>query len=71
MADLDERGFKSHESRGYGYAPRGEACLGQYDWQLKNQTNAIGAVMNNPLFAVGLYDGSINSDVFYSWVEQI
>ncbi|WP_218564802.1 transposase [Suttonella ornithocola] len=32
IADLDESGFKLYESRGYGYAPRGEACLGQYDW---------------------------------------
>ena len=38
---------------------------------LKNQTNAIGAIHNHQLFSVGLYDCSINSDVFYSWVIQL
>lgn len=45
--------------------------MGSYNWQLKNQTNAIGAIYNNQLFAVGLYDYSINSDIFYGWVEQL
>lgn len=68
---LDESGFKSHENRPYGYSVRGKKCFGQYNWQLKNQTNAIGAIYNNQLFAVGLYDRSVNSDVFHSWVEQL
>jgi hypothetical protein len=32
----------------------GEKCFGQYNWPLKNQTNAIGAIDNNQLFAIGL-----------------
>ena len=68
---LDESGFKSHENRPYGYSDRGTKCFGQYNWQLKNQTNAIGAIYNSQLFAVGLYDRSVNSDVFHSWVEQL
>ncbi|MGP5177647.1 IS630 family transposase [Psychrobacter aquimaris] len=68
---LDESGFKSHENRPYGYSNRGTKCFGQYNWQLKNQTNAIGAIYNSQLFAVGLYDRSVNSDVFHSWVEQL
>ncbi|WP_211268191.1 transposase, partial [Suttonella ornithocola] len=32
----------------------------------------LGWVLDDcTIFAVGLYDDSINSDVFYSWVEQI
>lgn len=68
---MDESGFKSHEYRICGYAQRGEPCLSQYNWQLKNWTNAIGAILNNRLFSVGLYDCSINSDVFHNWVEQL
>lgn len=45
--------------------------MSQYNWQLKNQTNAIGAVVNDQLFAIGLYDCSINSDVFHGWGEQL
>ena len=36
-----------------------------YNWQLKNQTNAIGAIYQQELFAVKLFDCKINSDVFY------
>ena len=68
---LDESGFKSHDNRPHGYSYKGQKCFGEYNWQLKNQTNAIGAIYNNQLFAVGLYDCSINSDVFHSWVSQL
>ena len=68
---LDESGFKSHENRAYGYSHKGCPCLGKYNWQLKNQSNAIGAIHKNKLFAVGLYDCSINSDVFHCWVEEL
>lgn len=68
---LDESGFKSHDNRPYGYSKKGHKCFGEYNWQLKNQTNAIGAIYNNQLFAVGLYDCSVNSDVFHSWVNQL
>ncbi|WP_201595851.1 transposase, partial [Psychrobacter sanguinis] len=68
---IDESGFKSHDYRPYGYAKKGEKCFGKCNWQLKNKTNAIGAIHDNELFAVGLYDCSINSDIFHSWVEQL
>ncbi|HSP85100.1 MAG TPA: transposase, partial [Psychrobacter sp.] len=67
---LDESGLKSHDNRPYGYSNRGKKCFGQYNWQLKKQTNAIGAIYNSQLFAIGLYDRSVNSDVFHRWVEQ-
>ncbi|MCD9152267.1 transposase [Psychrobacter sanguinis] len=44
---LDESGFKAHDYRPYGYAKKGEKCFGEHNWQLKNQTNAIGAIYNN------------------------
>ncbi|WP_279573219.1 IS630 family transposase [Volucribacter amazonae] len=69
--DLDESGFKMHDNRPHGYAQRGKPCFSQSNWQLKNQSNAIGAVLNQQLFAVGLYDCNINSDVFHDWVEQL
>ncbi|WP_279573755.1 transposase [Volucribacter amazonae] len=31
----------------------------------------MGAVFNQQLFAVGLYDCSINSDVFHGWVKLL
>ncbi|OEY96169.1 IS630 family transposase [Acinetobacter qingfengensis] len=67
---IDESGFRSHEHRPYGYSRQGTPCFGTYNWQLKNQTNAIGAIYQGQLFAVGLFDCKINSDVFYFWVEE-
>lgn len=49
---------------------KGMLCFDQYNWQLKNQTNAIGAIHGHQLFAVGLFDCKINSDVFHFWVEN-
>ncbi len=68
---LDESGFKARDYRPYGYAPKGETCVGQYNWQLKNRTNVIGAIYKQQLFAVGLYERSVNGDVFHHWVESI
>ncbi|ULJ61528.1 IS630 family transposase [Wielerella bovis] len=68
---IDESGFKNQTYRPYAYAPRGQVCHGNHNWQIKNITNAIGALYQNQLIAVGLYEFSINSDVFYSWVQNI
>jgi len=47
-----------------------EILDGIYNWQLKNQTNAIGAIHEGKLFAVGLFDSKVNSDVFHFWVDK-
>ncbi|WP_338067510.1 transposase [Moraxella equi] len=61
---LDESGFRGNTHRPYAYAHQSQRCYGTYNWQAKNQTNAIGAIYNNKLFAVGLYECSINSQVY-------
>lgn len=68
---LDESGFKSHDYRPYGYAPRGQKCHDTYNWQLKNMTNAIGVIHDGQLLSVGLYDCSINSRIFHNWVSTL
>ena len=68
---LDESGFKPSDYRPYAYAPRGQKCFDRHNWQLKNITNAIGAIQNHQLFAVGLYNHTINSDTFHHWVENL
>ena len=49
---------------------QGTPCHGTYNWQLKNQTNAIGAIYKNKLFAVGLFDCKVNSDVIHFGVDK-
>ncbi|MBH5330101.1 IS630 family transposase [Eikenella sp. S3360] len=68
---LDESGFRKNTYRPYGCAPRGKRCYARYDWQGRNQTNAIGALHGGRLFAVSLFDCSINRQVFDGWAEQV
>lgn len=68
---LDESGFKSNDYRPYAYAHKGQTCCDTHDWQLKNLTNAIGAIHNGQLFSVGLYNHSINSGIFHHWVKTL
>lgn len=46
------------------YAEQGQTCYDTCNWQAKNQTNAIGAIYDNELFAADLYDCSINAMCF-------
>lgn len=56
--------------RRHGYAAKGQRCYGTHDWNAKGRTNVIGALCNNKLLTACLFDTSINSDIFYSWITQ-
>ena len=53
-----------------GYAAKGERCYGVHDWNVKGRTNAIGAIANSVFLTLGLFESTINSDVFYAWLTQ-
>lgn len=57
--------------RTHGYSRKGERCYGKQDWGAKGRTNAIGALLGSSIVAVGLLTGSVNTDVFTCWVEQV
>ncbi|MDF3048016.1 MAG: transposase [Candidatus Midichloriaceae bacterium] len=57
--------------RTHGYAEQGERCYGKHDWGARGRTNAIGALLNSTIVAIGLLIGSVNTEVFTHWVEQI
>ena len=67
---LDESGFAWDRPRQHGYAYRGKRCYGVHDWHAKGRINVIGAMVGFVLVSVGLFEGSINSDVFYAWLTQ-
>ena len=67
---IDESGFAQDSPRTHGYAPQGSPCFGHHRWQIKGRINAIGAIIGFSFLALGLFQGSINSDVFYAWVTQ-
>ncbi|MGG2140689.1 IS630 family transposase [Symbiopectobacterium sp. RP] len=68
---IDESGFPHDTPRTHGYSPKGQRCFGLKNWGAKGRTNVIGALLGTTLFAIGLFDININSDVFYSWVTQV
>lgn len=53
-----------------GYATKGERCYGVHDWNAKGRTNVIGAIVNFVFLTLGLFESTINSDVFYAWLTQ-
>lgn len=70
LAWLDESGFAHDMPRTDGYSMKGERCYGSHDWGAKGRTNAIGALIDNALVAVGLLAGSVNTEVFTCWIER-
>lgn len=57
--------------RRHGYAPVGQRCRGTCDWHAKGRTNVIGALVDSWLIAVGLFESSVNADVFLAWIRHV
>ncbi|MGG2142305.1 hypothetical protein [Symbiopectobacterium sp. RP] len=64
-------GFPHDTPWTHGYSQKDQRCFGLKNWGAKGRTNVIGALLGTTLFAIGLFDININSDVFYSWVTQV
>ena len=56
--------------RTHGYSDKGKRCYGKRNWQAKGRVNAVGAIIDNQLLTVCLFDTNINSDIFYDWLSQ-
>jgi transposase len=67
---VDESGFSHGVYRTHGYSRIGKRCFGKYEWSNKKRTNVIGALLNNKLIAGSLFDTSIDSDIFYEWINE-
>lgn len=67
---LDESGFAYDAPRMYGYSARGRRCYGKHDWGAKGRINVIGALLKGILLTASLFQTTIDTIVFTSWVEQ-
>ena len=67
---LDESGFELSAPRTHGYQLKGKRCHDKHDWHCRKSVNAIGAIIENEFITVSLFEGPINSDVFYAWITQ-
>ena len=55
--------------RTHGYSLKGQRCFGTQDWGAKGRTNAIGALLDNKLITLSLFDHNIDTITFKTWVE--
>ena len=56
--------------RTHGYAPKGQRCLGMHDWGAKGRTNVIGALLRGTLLTLALFQTTIDTRIFTTWVMQ-
>ena len=56
--------------RTHGYSVKGERCYGIHNWNAKGRTNVIGAIINFAFLTLGMFESTVNSDVFYAWLTQ-
>ena len=67
---IDESGFAVDMPRTHGWSAKGKRCYGRHDWQARGRVNVIGALHNNRLINVCLFDTTINGDVFHAWLTE-
>jgi len=70
IAYIDESGFAHDMPRTHGYSDKGERCYATHDWGAKGRTNAIGALIGKALLTVMLLSGTVNTQVFTTWVQE-
>lgn len=70
IAYIDESGFAHDMPRTHGYSDKGKRCYGTHDWGAKGRTNVIGAMIGKALLTVMLLSGTVNTQVFTSWVKE-
>lgn len=69
--------------RTHGYSLIGKRCFGTHNWQARERTNAIGALVGKLLRTVGLFNTNVNAarlwqhapraappTLFYTWVVK-
>ena len=56
--------------RTHGYSIKGQRCYGSHNWGVRSRTNVIGAMIGKDLLTISLFEGTINSETFESWIEQ-
>ena len=68
----DESGFEQDYSRTYGYDPRGERVYGGVYGTHFGRTSVVGVINEDNEFSAGFaFKGSMNSDLYIGWLEQV
>jgi transposase len=67
---VDESGFAPTTERPYGWAPKGEKVHGMRSGNRRPRTSLIAARIDGNFDAPMLFDGTTNTAIFNSWLEQ-
>jgi len=68
---LDESGVEDNACIEYGWSKRGNRCYGEKAYQYKRRINMIAGLCNNQIIAPIIFEGSCDTRVFESYVEQV
>lgn len=67
---IDETGFESSTERRFAWARRGQRVVGYTDGRKRQRTSLIGGYFRRKLIAPLLYEGTCNTTLFNTWLEQ-
>lgn len=67
---LDETGFEASTHRPFAWARPGQRVIGYTDGNTRQRTSLIGGYCRRRLLAPMLYQGTCNTEVFNTWLEQ-
>lgn len=70
IAYVDETGIDNYLCREYGRAPRGELVYGEFKGRKFQRSGIVAAQVGEDIIAPLRYNGTMNSELFESWVVE-
>jgi len=67
---IDEGEFAHDMPRTPGYSDQKKRCYGTHDWAAKGRTHVIGSLFSGSLLTARLFDRTIHTTVFNTWLIQ-
>ena len=67
---IDESGIEMNICKEKGWGKKGEKLLGKKSGKRYERTNIIAGYVNKKSIAPMVFNGSCNTEIFNSWVEQ-
>lgn len=68
---LDESGIEDNAAPLYGWSIKGNRCYGKRAYQHKRRVSMIAGLCGKEIIAPVVFEGTCDTDVFLSYVEQI
>ena len=71
MVFIDESGIEDNACPEYGWSIKGRRCYGEKAYQHKSRISMIAGLCSKEIIAPVVFEGTCDTDVFLSYVEQI